>query len=197
MKLDINEIIGLNTLLDGEKIWGFPETADKTEKDYVEKTAQKIMSRGKKQTDCLLSMLEQYKKAGTYLSVNHINAAETENGWILLAREDKAYHLFFMEHDILETALRKEIGLFHKMNEEIKDVKPEKTDFLELVKKNHERLGRCVFLCRYVKRKMKEFHIVYEMDGKRNVYDRMKQESWRAGDAQIEELIRRYMGTWE
>lgn len=197
MILDVNEIIGLNTLLDGEKIWGFPETIDKTESDYVEKTAQKLMSHKSKEIDILLAMLEKYKKAEVYLTINHINAAKTEDGWILLVKENMHYHLIFMAQDILEIIVKKEISLFHKTYECIKEINAEKIDFLEYVKINYKRLGRCVILYRYEKRKLNDFHIVYEIDGRRNVYDCMKRENYRIGDEQLEELIKRYMGTWE
>lgn len=197
MKLEINEIIGLNSMLDGENIWGFPETLDKSETDYVKKTAEQLMSHGRKQVDYLLHMLEQYKKSGSYIMINQINAARTEDGWVILAKEGDGYHLLGMEHEILYDTLKKEIEIFRDRDEEITDTEPEKTDFIELVRKQYEQIGRCVFFCKYEKWQRKEFHIIYELNGKRNIYDLEAKENRHGGNKQTDELIRRYTDKWE
>lgn len=197
MKLSINEIIGLNTLLDGEKIWGFPKSVDKSEESYVERTAEKIMSHGKERVNQLLTMLNQYKKSGSYIMINEIIAAKTENGWVLLVKEEESYDLFYMDHEILDYALRKEIEIFQKRDNETEDIKKIEVDFLDLVETRHEQIGKCIFFCKHENYKLKEFNIVYELDGKRNIYNLLKKENYRVGDVQIEELIRRYTKEWE
>lgn len=196
MKLGINEIMGLNSMLDGESIWGFPETLDKTEADYVKKTAEQLISHGRKQVDYLLYMLEQYKKSGSYITINRINAAKTNNGWVILLKDGDAYHLFGMEHEMLCKTLKNEIEIFRDRDENVTDMEPENTDFLEIVRMHREETGRCVFFCKYEKWKRKEFHIIYELNGKRNIYDLDRKENYPGGNKQTEELIRRYTEQW-
>lgn len=197
MKLDINEIIGLNSLLDGEQIWGFPETIDKSDSNYVDKMAKKIMSHGKEHVDYLLYMLDQYKKSGSYIVINQINMAKTAKGWIILAKDENAYHLYRMDHEILGYALTKEIGIFQRTNQPVEGVETENADIVEIVKEKYEQIGPFVFFIKYEKWKMRDFNIIYELNGKRNVYNPAKKKNYPAGDTQIDELIRRYMDQWE
>lgn len=196
MKLEINEIMGLNSMLDGENIWGFPETQDKTKADYVKKTAEQLMSHGRRQTGYLLNMLEQYKKSGSYITINRINAAKTDDGWVVLAKDKEAYRLFGMEHEMLYKTLRKEIELFRDRKEEATDTEPESMDFPEFVRMHREETGRCIFFCKYEKWKRKEFHIIYELNGIRNIYNLDRKENRHGGNKQTEELVRRYTEQW-
>ena len=93
--------MGLNSLLDGKKIWGFHESI-KVELDIAEKKriAEKLLKYGEKGINELLYFLNAYKNAGDYVVINELNIALTDGCMLALMKLEEEYQFFIVEKEV-------------------------------------------------------------------------------------------------
>lgn len=100
MILSEQEIIGLNSLLDGENIPGFKGKAEKNNKKYAQKTAEELMKYEKNKLDVMLRLMKDYKTAKKYLVVNNGWYAVYENYFVALVQVEEGYQFVEIERNI-------------------------------------------------------------------------------------------------
>lgn len=95
MRLSVDEIFGLNSLLDGKKIWGFNEVVD-SDMSYEKKVsiASKLKEYGEKGIQGLLALLNAYKNSDNYVVINGYNVAVLEEGLLGLVKVEDDYQFF-------------------------------------------------------------------------------------------------------
>lgn len=122
MKLTSEEIMGLNSLLDGKKIWGFHESI-KAELDIAEKKriAEKLLKYGEKGINELLYFLNAYKNAGDYVVINELNIALTDGRMLALMKLEEEYQFFIVEKEQIKEYIsgKDHVILFCYKNNEI------------------------------------------------------------------------------
>lgn len=100
MKLTAEEIIGLNSLLDGERIWGFHENI---EPDIVinekKRIALKLLEYGEKEIKELLLFLNTYKNANDYVVINELNIALSGGQKLALIKVEDGYQLLLLSKE--------------------------------------------------------------------------------------------------
>lgn len=79
MILTEKEIIGLNSLLDGQNIPGFKGKMDKSNGDYARETACELVRHGKDKLNLMLRLMNDYKAARKFLVIN--------NGWYAICEK--------------------------------------------------------------------------------------------------------------
>lgn len=193
MFVTAEELIGINSLTDGRKIWGFYETMPGDAQSCAEEAAEKLAERGKEETDLLAAVLRKYKEAGRYLAVNGINAAKTEQGWIVLFRRGKEYSLQPLADGTFRSILKEQLltDAWKKIHSAAEKIEPE--DFAE----NHtDGIENYTLVYRYDRGKAADFDLIYKKQGKTYLYDFINGEHEEADNFRIGNRIRRYTEEW-
>lgn len=100
MILTEKEIIGLNSLLDGQNIPGFKGKMDKNNGDYAHEAACELVRHGKEKLSLMLRLMNDYKAAKKFLVINHAWYAMCEDYVIALVHIDNEYQFVGMEQNI-------------------------------------------------------------------------------------------------
>jgi len=190
MFVTVEELIGVNSLIDGEKIWGFSEKIPEDIQKYAEVTAKKLLERGKEATDLLVATLKQYKAAKSYLVINGVNAAKTEKGWIVLLKKDMTYCLAALADRTFYSILKEQ--LLMDKEKETSETK-EKITWENFARNYTNGIEDYTLIYRYDNGKVEDFELFYNRQGKKYIYDFMKSEHEEADNYKIGNRIRRYM----
>lgn len=122
MKLTSEEIIGLNSLLDGKKIWGFHENIG-ADLDTAEKKgiAEKLLKYGENGICDLLTFLNAYKNADDYVVINELNIALTGGHMPALMKTAEEYQFFIVGREQIKEYVsgKDNVMLFRCKNNEI------------------------------------------------------------------------------
>lgn len=193
MFVTAEELIGINSLADGRKIWGFYETIPKDVQKYAQNAAEKLAERGKEQIDLLAAVLRQYKEAGRYLAVNGVNAAKTEQGWIVLLKRDKKYCLEPLADGTFCSILKEQL-----LTDDQKEIcsAAEKINLEDFAGNYTEGIESYTVIFRYDKGKVTDFELIYKKQGKTYLYNLINQEHEEADNYKIGNRIRRYTQEW-
>lgn len=123
MRISANEILGLNSLLDGKKIWGFNEWIN-SDISYEEKVniATKLSEYGEQGMQELLTVLNAYKQSNNYVVVNGYNIAVLEDGLLGLSKLENDYQFFVVDRKWLTDYIKTEekVLFFQYKNGEIR-----------------------------------------------------------------------------
>jgi len=111
------EIIGLNSLLDGEEIPGFKGKTEKNNKKYVQKTAEELMKYEKNKLDVMLRLMKDYKTAKKYFVINNGWYAVCEKYFVALVQIEEGYQFMGIEKNIFWT----EFFAFNKFTKDYAD----------------------------------------------------------------------------
>lgn len=122
MKLTSEEIMGLNSLLDGKKIWGFHESIE-ADLNTAEKKriAEKLLKYGEKGINELLYFLNAYKNADDYVVINELNIALIDGHMLALMKLEEEYQFFIVEKEQIKEYIsgKDNVILFRYKNNEI------------------------------------------------------------------------------
>lgn len=106
MRFTNDEIIGLNSLLDGNNIIGFREKVPMDAgEEYKSQIAEKIANRDKEKVTVALNLLREYKQAEKYMVINGKWYAVRKNFFVALWNVDGEYELIGIDRTILEAQL--------------------------------------------------------------------------------------------
>lgn len=92
--------MGLNSLLDGKKIWGFHEGME-ADLDIAERKriAEKLLIYGEQGINQILFYLNAYKTAEDYVVINEVNIAVTDEMMPAFMKLGEDYQFFFVEKE--------------------------------------------------------------------------------------------------
>lgn len=122
MTLTAEEMIGLNSVLDGKKIWGFNESAEAyMDMCKKKKTASELLEYGEKGLHELLVILNTYKNADNYVVMNEYNIAVLNGKMLALTKMEDRYQFSMPEREQIINYIRRtdRVLLFHFRNKNI------------------------------------------------------------------------------
>lgn len=122
MILTSEEMIGLNSLLDGKKIWGFHENiAVDLDIAMKKRIAAKLLKFGEKEIEELLFYLNTYKTADDYVVINELNIALADRKMFALIKLKEGYQFSVIDKEQIKKYVRgkENIMLFRFKNNDI------------------------------------------------------------------------------
>jgi len=122
MILTSEEMIGLNSLLDGKKIWGFHENiAVDLDIAMKKRIAAKLLKFGEKEIKELLFYLNTYKTADDYVVINELNIALADGKMFALIKLKEGYQFSVIDKEQIKKYVRGKdnIMLFRFKNNDI------------------------------------------------------------------------------
>lgn len=193
MFVTAEELIGINSLTDGRKIWGFYETVPGDVKKYAGGAAEKLAERGKEEVSLLAAVLRKYKSAERYLVINSVNAAKTEQGWIVLFRRGKEYCLQPLADGTFCSVLKEQLltDARKEIHSEAEKIEPE-----DFAGNYTDGIENYTVIYRYDKGTVADFELIYKKQGKTYLYDLINQKHEEADNRKIGNRIRRYTREW-
>ena len=191
MTLDNDEMMVLNSMLDGKEIHGFyGRSLQETTPEYKKLLCGRLMKRGKRELDVLLKILNCYKHADNYIILNGNWTAIGKDCDISLVHVETGYEVVVWDKgQFAETVYQKTKLFNHDGIETKKAYIPVNTK--ELIREIEEKGTNYSILMNCRKNKMEKYYILYELEGIRYCLDVFCGCKKQVSNTEIREMLRK------